>query len=440
MRLSLISFRLPIMMRHVLYVASLFMCPMLVSAQVSLQLTSLTERSGPNAQFGAPFANGFADYFQLLNRRDGGIGGARIAVEECEIGRYAASYEQCYDSANKHRSLAISSRSADNAHTLTQKTNADQIPYLSAGQGLSAAAMGQYFPWTFVYPTTPWSQLSAILSYINSVSDLRRQKIGFLYPDTQYGKKPLALLNVLSKEFAFDIAQYPTRVEDVLDQSLQWFHIRKTQPDWIIIWGDSAMSEAAIRNALKIRFPKDRLIGNALSASYGESSSILKKANGYLAVNYTALGQDFPALQQLIEKVVKTGNSQVESPVNVGSASYNQGVLSAVILAEAIEVAQSKTGNVNITASDLRYGLENIQLNKARLTALGLSGFSAEIVGSCTNHEGGGAVYVQQWNGRDWERRSKYIEPLHSFAVTSLEQAALAFIAENPGWERQTCP
>jgi len=44
----------------------------------------LVYRTGPYAPSGIPIANGFVDYFTLLNERDGGINGVKLAWEECE--------------------------------------------------------------------------------------------------------------------------------------------------------------------------------------------------------------------------------------------------------------------------------------------------------------------------------------------------------------------
>jgi branched-chain amino acid transport system substrate-binding protein len=38
-----------------------------------------------------------ADYFAMLNERDGGIGGERLVVEECETGYDTKKGVQCYD-------------------------------------------------------------------------------------------------------------------------------------------------------------------------------------------------------------------------------------------------------------------------------------------------------------------------------------------------------
>lgn len=51
----------------------------------SIFIPLLVYRTGPYAPNGIPSANGFNDYFNLLNERDGGINGVKIAFEECEM-------------------------------------------------------------------------------------------------------------------------------------------------------------------------------------------------------------------------------------------------------------------------------------------------------------------------------------------------------------------
>ena len=43
-----------------------------------------TYRTGPFAGSGIPIANGLSDYMTMLNERDGGIGGVKVIVEECD--------------------------------------------------------------------------------------------------------------------------------------------------------------------------------------------------------------------------------------------------------------------------------------------------------------------------------------------------------------------
>jgi Periplasmic binding protein len=57
----------------------------------------LVHRTGPYAPNGVPYANGYVDYLELLNARDGGINGVRITFEECETGFATDRGVECYE-------------------------------------------------------------------------------------------------------------------------------------------------------------------------------------------------------------------------------------------------------------------------------------------------------------------------------------------------------
>src|SRR5882762_6249135 len=56
------------------------------TAQDSIYIPLMTYRTGSFAGSGIPIANGMHDYLAMLNERDGGIGGVRLVIEECETG------------------------------------------------------------------------------------------------------------------------------------------------------------------------------------------------------------------------------------------------------------------------------------------------------------------------------------------------------------------
>ena len=58
---------------------------------------SLVYRTGAYAPNGMPFANGIADYYKLVNERDGGINGVKIIFEECETGYATDRGVECYE-------------------------------------------------------------------------------------------------------------------------------------------------------------------------------------------------------------------------------------------------------------------------------------------------------------------------------------------------------
>ena len=53
-------------------------------AMADLVVPNLSYRTGPYGANGTQYADGFNDYFTLLNERDGGIGGEKVQTPECE--------------------------------------------------------------------------------------------------------------------------------------------------------------------------------------------------------------------------------------------------------------------------------------------------------------------------------------------------------------------
>lgn len=408
-------------------------------AQDSMYIPSLTYRTGPFAGGGTPFADGFADYFNMLNERDGGINGVKIVVDECETAYNTQKGVECYESTKGNEPLAYNPLSTGITLALIPKAPVDQIPVFSMGYGLSAAAAGEKFPWTFVYPASYWSQLSSILSYIDSNGGIEGKKIGFIYLDVGYGKEPIPLLDKLSESMGFSVAKFPVGVKEMQNQGSQWLNVRKQRPDWMIMWGWGAMNPTAVKEAAKIRFPLDHFIGNWWAGSHSDLNPVGMAGKGYLAANFSGIGQDYPAVQDILTHVVNKGMSKVASADDVGNVLYNRGMFNAVMLAEAIQVAQKNTGKKVINGADMRDALEKFDLTEERLTELGLPDFTGAVKGSCADHEGGGSVFIQQWNGADWEKITDLIPPMNDVVRPMLEEAADTYVSDKPEWQTQSC-
>ena len=403
-----------------------------------LYVPSLSYRTGPFAGGGIPFANGFADYLNMLNERDGGIGGIKVKVEECETGYNAQKGVECYESTKGKGALVYNPLSTGITLQLIPKAPVDQIPVLSMGYGLSAAAVGEKFPWTFTYPTSYWNQLSSILKYIDSNGGLKGKKIGFIYLDVGYGKEPIPLLEQLAPKLGFEWVGFPVGVKEMQNQSSQWLNVRKERPDWMIMWGWGAMNATAVKEAAKIRFPMDKFIGNWWASAHADLGPVGDAGKGYLGANFSGVGTDFPALQDVIKHVVDAGNSQAKKE-DVGNVLYNRGLFNAVLVAEAIAAAQKATGKKAITGADMRVGLETFDLSESRLKELGLEGFTGPIKGSCADHEGAGAVFIQQWDGKTFNRVTDLIPPMNDVVRPLLEEAANKYVSDKPEWKGQTC-
>ena len=411
-----------------------------VAGADSLYIPSLSYRTGPFAGGGIPIANGFNDYFTMLNERDGGIGGMKVVVEECETGYNSQKGVECYEATKGKGALVYNPYSTGITLQLIPKAPVDKIPVLSMGYGLSAAAVGKKFPWTFNYPASYWDQMSSIIKYIDGKEGgIKGKKIGFIYLDVGYGKEPIPLLDQLSEEMGFSVVKFPVGVKEMQSQSSQWLNVRKERPDWMIMWGWGAMNATAVKEAAKIKYPMDRFIGNWWSGANADLDPVGMAGKGYVSANMAASGTDFPALQDVIKYVIEPGKSQIDDASKVGDVLYNRGLFNAVVVAEAIRTAQKLSGKTKITGSDMREGLENLDLSEARLQEIGLGGFAAPIKASCENHGSGGSIFLQQWDGENWVKISDLIPPMTERVRAMLEEAADKYVADKPDWQTQEC-
>ena len=62
-----------------------------------------------------------------------------------------------------------------------------------------------------------------------------------------------------------------------------------------------------------------------------------------------------------------------------------------------------------MTGEEVRWGLENLNIDEERLKELGAAGLMQPLKVSCADHEGGGAVKFQQWDGKQWKVISDWI-------------------------------
>ena len=407
-------------------------------AEESIYIPLLTYRTGAYAGSGTPIANGLHDYFTMLNERDGGIGGAKLIVEECETGYNAQKGVECYEGTKGKGAIVYNPYSTGITLQLIPKAPVDKIPILSMGYGLSATAVGEKFPWTFNAPATYWSQMSAIIKYIDSNGGVKGKKIGFIYLDVGYGREPIPLLDELASEMGFEVVKVPVAGKEMQNQSSHWLQVRKARPDWMIMWGWGAMNPTAIKEAAKIKFPMEKFIGVWWSGGNVDVRPAGDGAVGYKSANFHRTGTDFPAMQDIITHVIDKGKSQAKKE-NVGDNFYNRGVMNAVVVAEAIRNAQQITGKKSINGEDMRKGLETLNLTAERLKEIGLEGYTNPITVSCKDHAGAHSIYIQQWDGKTWNSVSDWIEPMRDRVRPKLEKAAEAYVKDKPDWTTQTC-
>ena len=405
-------------------------------AQDEQFIPALVYRTGPYAAGGSGFWGGMEDYFELLNMRDGGIGGVKITWEECETAYNSDRGVECYERLKGKGPTGASivhPLSTGITYRLIERATADKIPLISMGYGRTDATNGKVFPYVFPLVTNYWSQNTAKIKYIGmkegGMENLEGKKIANLYHESSYGKETIPVLDKQAEMYGFEVRHFPIP-HPGLDQKATWLEVaRRYKPDWVILRGWGVMNPTALKEAARVGFPATKIVGVWWSGAEEDVIPAGKAAVGYVAAGFHPSGADFPAIQEILDKVHGAGKGHI-SPQRVGTIYYNRGLIAGVITTEAIRTAQGKFGAKPLTGEEIRWGIENLDLTGARIEELGFGGLMSPIKVSCADHEGGGAVKFQEWTGTHWKEVTDWIDPDRSITNPMIQASSSQYATE----------
>ena len=363
-------------------------------------------RVGPYAAGGSGFYGGIIDYFNLVNL-GGGVNGVKITWEECETEYNPSRGIECYERLKTRNGGAtlVETLSTGVAYGILDRVAQDKIPMTMIGYGRSDAANGKVFPYVFPLISSYWSQAAAMIKYLGDknggMDKLKGKKIVHLYHDSAFGKEPMPVLDAMAKQYGFELIKIPVAPPGSEQQS-QWLQIRQANPDHVILWGWGVMNSVAIKTAQRNGFPREKMLGVWWAGSEEDTIPSGDAAKGYAAMSFNTPG-NYPLLDELRKKVYAAGKGNLSDQARIGSVYHMRGVSAAILWVEAIRAAQEKYGKGKaVTGEQLRWGLENLNVDDARLKAIGALNMLPPVKTSCDDHEGSGAVKVQQWDGKKW--------------------------------------
>jgi len=407
-------------------------------AQDTLKLPNMSYRTGPFAALGTPHMNGQLDYMTMLNERDGGIGGVRIAFDECETGYNTEKGVECYEKTKSEGALLTQPWSTGITLQVLPRTNVDEIPMYAPGYGFSAMQDGKTFKWAFNPPTSYWDGASMIMNAISNgnLDSLKGKKVAFLHLDHPYGKEPLPLLQALAETHGFELLPVPVGLSEMQTQSAQWLQIRRERPDFVVMWGWGAMNAGAITEAVKTRYPMDQFVSVWWGAHEADLNLVGEAGKGFRALSWNFADSNSKLMQDVKKHAVDAGKSQLNQGAGeFDYTAYQRGILMSVILAEGVKVAQEHAGTPMITREQLRWGLENIKLDEARLEELGATGMMAPFSMSCSNHTGHASAWMVEWDGAKFNKVSDLVEADRSVIDPLVEKAAADYASANQPWQ-----
>jgi branched-chain amino acid transport system substrate-binding protein len=415
-----------------------------VAAAGAQFLPILGGREGAVRSFYIPLTNGYIDYVTLLNERDRGIHGVPLVWEECETVYDVDRGMECYErlkGKGPTGAAAFHPVGTPIANALTERAWHDQIPLIMVGIGRSDAADGRVFPYVFTPPVTYWSMNTAKLRFIaqqvGGLDQLKGLKIANVYYDNDYGRETLPILDRQAVQYGFTV-QHLAVPPPGLDQKATWLRVKVAQPDWVILRSFGVMTPTALKEAAQVGFARDKIVGPAATCSEQEMVPAGEAAIGYICGIYHGTGTHFPLIQDIFTYVYVRGKGAGPAS-DVGTQSWIRGMARALLTTEAIRTAMRHFGPQPLTGAQVQWGLEHLTLTAASLKALGVEGLFSPLTLSCRDHEGGGSVKFQQWDGKQWTVLTDWIATDQAL-VRPLVEASAAKYAQEKGITPQDCP
>jgi len=352
-------------------------------AQNEQFIPQLVYRTGAYAPNGVPVANGIADYYKLINERDGGINGVKIVFEECDTGYATDRGVECYErlkGKGPTGAAYVFPLSTGITFALTEKAPLDKIPLITMGYGRSDSRDGSVFQWNFPLLGTYWTAADILLQHI------------------------------AKKEGGFD-------------------KIRQNRPDYVLLWGWGVMNSTAIKEAVAVGYPREKMYGVWWSGAEPDVRPAEAGAAGYNSVTLQHTSGRFKVHEDLKKYLYDKGLGAAKWE-ETGEILYVRGLINAMLGVEAIRTAQERFGKKPLTGEQVRWGLENLDLTADRLKQLGFEGELRPIKVSCADHEGARVGRIQTWDGKNWKISSDWYTSDDSVIAPMVKEAAAKYAAE----------
>jgi branched-chain amino acid transport system substrate-binding protein len=297
------------------------------------------------------------------------------------------------------------------------------------------------FPYVFPAPITWWSQNTAKLQFIGQrvggMDQLKGVKIAHVYIDNDLGWETLPILDIQAARYGFTVQHLAVKPPG-LDQKATWLRVKVAQPDWVLLRTFGVMTATALKAAAQVGFPRDKMVGASPTCGEQVVGPAGEAAIGFICAVWHGTGRHFPLIQDILTYVYARGKGAGPAE-EVSTPHWIRGVLDALLTTEGIRTAMRHFGHQPLTGAQVQWGLDHLTLTAASLKALGAEGLLSPLTLSCRDHEGGGGVKFQQWDGTQWVVLTDWIAPDQAL-VRPLVEASAAKYAQEKGITPRDCP
>jgi branched-chain amino acid transport system substrate-binding protein len=198
------------------------------------------------------------------------------------------------------------------------------------------------------------------------------------------------------------------------------------------------MTTTALQEAAQVGIPRDKIVGATSTCTEEGVLPAGEAAVGFICASWHGWGTHFPLIQDMLTYVYARDKGAGPQG-DVGTAPWIRGMLRALLTTEALRTAMRHFGHQPLTGAQVQWGLEHLTLTAASLKEMGAEGLLPPLTLSCRDHEGGGGVKFQQWDGKQWTVISDWIASDQAL-VRPLVEASAAKYAQEKGITPRACP
>lgn len=363
------------------------------------------------------YNQGQRDYLTLVNE-EGGLDGTMIEAIVRDHGNEPQRGIEAYNRAKEEGAVLFDFFSTPVSRALVDSVLEDEVVLITALHGRGDASDGETFPYVFPMMATYWSQATVLANHIEeNEGGLEGKKIALVHIDSPFGREPLPVLEALAEEEDFELRNFPYPSPGN-EQSATWTEVRHFRPDHVFIWGAGGGQPVSVREAIRNGISPEDIYSVVWLAETDAENVGADTMAGVKRFEATASGTDTPILQRIQEKVIDADLGAGDA-ANVGTSYYNVGVASMAVAVEAARLALESEG-APLTGPKLKAGFEMISDFDAE-------GLMPPITITASDHQGGGAGRVSQWNGERWEPVSDWTAAYQDVVQVEIEEGAEAF-------------
>lgn len=367
------------------------------------------------------YNQGQRDYLTLINE-EGGLDGTMIEAIVRDHGNEPQRGIEAYNRAREEGAVLFDFFSTPVSRALVDNVLEDEVVLITALHGRGDASNGEVFPYVFPMMATYWSQATVLAHYIEeNEGGLEGKKIALVYIDSPFGREPIPILEDLAEQLNFEFRGFPYPSPGN-EQSATWTEVRHFRPDHVLIWGAGGGQPVSVREAIRNGISPEDIYSVVWLAETDAENVGADTMTGVKRFEATASGTDNPILQRILEKVIEPGLGAGDAE-NVGTTYYNIGVAAMAVSVEGARLALEAEG-APLTGPKLKAGFEMISDFDAE-------GLMPPITITESDHQGGGAGRVAQWNGERWEPVSDWVAAYQEIVQAEIDQGAADFLQGN---------